>query len=60
MIAARPLAIADIFDRSVTIFVRRFGVIAAIAAIDAVPNRVLINRCEGAHFHAAVDALARA
>ena len=35
MIAPRPLTIADIFDRTVTILVRRWRVVVAFTVIDA-------------------------
>ena len=41
MIASRPLTIAEIFDRTVTIIVRRWRVVVAFAAIDATPSALV-------------------
>ena len=59
MIAARPLTIAEIFDRTVTLVVRRWRIVLAMVggAVAAVDYR---NRSEGADLHAALDAPVRA
>ncbi|HEY6234762.1 MAG TPA: hypothetical protein VIW69_06670, partial [Candidatus Elarobacter sp.] len=47
MIAARPLTIAEIFDRTVTLVVQRWRIVLAIVAITATPDALIIAVTRG-------------
>ncbi|HEV2740448.1 MAG TPA: hypothetical protein VGU66_17950 [Candidatus Elarobacter sp.] len=47
MIAARPLAIAEIFDRTVTLVVQRWRIVLAIVAITATPDAMIVAVTRG-------------
>jgi hypothetical protein len=47
MIVSRPLTIAEIFDRTVTIVVQRWRIVAAFAALDATPSAAITASTRG-------------